>query len=122
MKITTLNLWQVFPINMIKKNTTEDQPENPQVTKFTMHLTVCLILKPLVGEITRKSVPLKITNPICRKKHWCPTLLVWNTASGKNTFFQPVSGETEVPPSGKITAGEPSHPLPQHGVSRKNLS
>ena len=43
MKITTLNLWQVFPINMIKKNKTEDQPENPQVTKFTMHLTVCLI-------------------------------------------------------------------------------
>ena len=34
MKIITLNLWQVFPINMIKKNTTEDQPENPQVTKI----------------------------------------------------------------------------------------
>ena len=40
----------------------------------------------------------------------------------ENTFFQPVSGETEVPPSGKTTAGELFHPLLQHGVFRKNLS
>ena len=43
MKIIILNLWQVFPINMIKKNTTEDQPENPQVIKFTTLLMVCRI-------------------------------------------------------------------------------
>ena len=76
MKIITLNLWQVFPTNMIKKNTTGDQPENPQVTKFTTHLTVCPIWKPSAGEITRKSGRLKITSPICRKKHWYPILPV----------------------------------------------
>ena len=75
MKIITLNLWQVFPINMIKKNTTEDQPENPQVTKFTTLLTVCPIWKPLAGEITQRSGRLKITSPICRKKHWYLILL-----------------------------------------------